>query len=433
MVNVECPYCGFTARSKGGLTQHIDKTPYCSAIQKESLSNGVVPGRKKPPPAAKRPLGFEPGSFAKFKPTEEPWSAPKTHKRKGDPLLHPPPKAAKTPQQMSHASKTVSSPLSPKELAFLEKQINAYTETDAELWAMMEQDTTRNFVPSPKSRVMDSKMPASASNNGGSDDDDFQMLDGDNDDNNILDDNSTGNNNPADVLAQGYQLNEHVLPGEEDFNNDGFLNIGVNTQMRQAFKDYCDKHMDKEFPALTEHEARGIRLLDIMKRKRCSLDTYDEMMLWHYRENGTLDEFEGLKDVIGHVSRDTLLTTLKKRYNMEAKFPVTKPTTLPYSLAEVKLVCHDAWGCFESLLSDPRLTDDDFLFFNNDPLSDPPENIPVISDLNTGRAFREAHKLYKKKPNQIPLPVTLYMDGANTGQMKNMPITAVKMSLGIFT
>ncbi|MCA1806427.1 MAG: hypothetical protein LC687_00975, partial [Actinobacteria bacterium] len=236
----------------------------------------------------------------------------------------------------------------------------------------------------------------------------------------------------ADPFAEGYPLNEHVLPGEEDFNNDGYLNIGVNTELRQSFKEYCENGADSR-PDLTEHQKRGIRLLDMMKRKRCALDTYDEIMLWHYRENGELDEFETLKDVTGHVSRDALISTLKKRYNMERKFPFTKKVTLPYSRAEVDLVCHDAWGCFESLLTDPRLTDDDFLFFDNDPFADPPENMAVIADLNTGRAFREAHKLYKKKPNQIPLPVVLYMDGANTGQMKNMPITALKMTLGIFT
>jgi hypothetical protein len=263
-----------------------------------------------------------------------------------------------------------------------------------------------------------SKMAASTANEDGSaDETEFPPLDNDSDED----------------LGEGYPLNEHVVPGEEDFNNDGFLNVSVNTEMRKSFMKYCDEVTDNHFPHLTDSQARGIRLLDMMKRKRTALDTYDEIMLWHYRENGQLDQYETLKDAPDYVGRDALLATLKKRYNMDGKFPIKKRTTLPYSKATVDLVCHDAWGCFESLLTDPRLTDDDFLFFNDDPFAGPPENIAVITDLHTGRAYREAYMQYKKKANQIILPVTLYLDGANTGSMKNMPITALKMSLGIFT
>lgn len=436
MATLTCPHCNFPARTKRGLTQHINKTPHCLDKQKASLGIRVAGNQKPPPPPAKRPLGFDEGNCARYKPRSGPWVALKAAKQADLPPC-PPQKAARTPTHSSPSKKSISRALSPKELAFIEKQINAYPDTDAELWKLIEQDVTRSpgvaGGASHESCVMDPKMPASSQNNDGIAEDDLSLLQEDDDNDNTLDDNSSSNENPADALAQGYPLNEHVLPGEEDFNNDGYLNVGVNTELRQAFRDYCDKADDNSFPELTEYQARGIRLLDMMKRKRTSLDTYDEIMLWHYRENGVLDEFESLKDVPGHVSRDSLLATLKNRYHMEGKFPTTKTVTLPYSQAKVDLVCHDAWGCFESLLTDPRLTDDDFLFFDNNPFADPPENLPVISDLNTGQAFREAHRLYKKKANHIPLPVTLYMDGANTGQMKNMPITAVKMSLGIFT
>ena len=105
------------------------------------------------------------------------------------------------------------------------------------------------------------------------------------------------------------------------------------------------------------------------------MDTYEELMLWFLRETGKLDQDERLADNshTGYISREKLLATLKKRYNMEKKFPFTKPLTLPGSKAKVELVCHDAWGAMESLLTDPRLTDHDFAFFNDDPFGEPPE------------------------------------------------------------
>lgn len=236
------------------------------------------------------------------------------------------------------------------------------------------------------------------------------------------------------INPQGIPLNEHVLPGEEDFNNDGFLNINVNTQMRNSFKAYCEQHDDLLFPVLTDPQARAVRLLEILRRKKTSLDTYDDVMLWHFRENGLLNEDDKLKQAGDkYVSRTKLLEDLAIRYNMASKYPYTKPTKLPHSGQTVDLVCFDAWGCIESLLTDPRLTDDDFWFFDENPFADPPEEWATITDLHSGMAYRDAHKLYKKKPNQIVLPICMYLDGANTGFMKNMPITALKMTLGIFT
>ena len=127
----------------------------------------------------------------------------------------------------------------------------AYPRTDKELWELMEQDVTRSPRHRPNSREMDSKMPASSPNNDASDNDNFQMLQDD--------DNSGSNENDADEAAQeGYPLNKDVLPGEEDFNNDGYLNVGVNTELRQAFREYCGMGANNLFPHLTEHEARGI-------------------------------------------------------------------------------------------------------------------------------------------------------------------------------
>ncbi|CAB9528701.1 unknown protein [Seminavis robusta] len=51
-----------------------------------------------------------------------------------------------------------------------------------------------------------------------------------------------------------------------------------------------------------------------------------------------------------------------------------------------------------------------------------------------GGGYREAVKTYKKGiKKRVVLPIVLYIDGADTGAMKSMPVTAVKMALGIHT
>ena len=57
-----------------------------------------------------------------------------------------------------------------------------------------------------------------------------------------------------------------------------------------------------------------------------------------------------------------------------------------------------------------------------------------IGDLHTAKPYFEAHKAFITEPTkQILLPFTLYIDGAVTGQFQNLPITALKIALGIHT
>ena len=71
---------------------------------------------------------------------------------------------------------------------------------------------------------------------------------------------------PEGINPNGIPLNEHVLPGEDDFNNDGFLNINCDTQMRDRFKRYCDEAQQNMLLDLTEQQARGVRLLNILRQ-----------------------------------------------------------------------------------------------------------------------------------------------------------------------
>ena len=91
-------------------------------------------------------------------------------------------------------------------------------------------------------------------------------------------------------------------------------------------------------------------------------------MEWHLKEQGTLQENETLGDSHGYEHRKALLAELSTRYNLDALNPVNKRVRLPSSKAVVTVPCRDAKDCIISLLTDPRIEDQDYLFFNGDPL-----------------------------------------------------------------
>jgi hypothetical protein len=110
------------------------------------------------------------------------------------------------------------------------------------------------------------------------------------------------------------------------------------------------------------------------------------------------------------VNRNTLLKKLKKRYNMARNTNIIYNVTLPNSCANAKIVTNSAKWCIQSLLTDPSIKDSDYLFHNDNPLSEPPGDLEYLSDINTGAAYLESYKKYVKIPGkQVLLPVIFYI------------------------
>jgi uncharacterized protein YbaA (DUF1428 family) len=73
------------------------------------------------------------------------------------------------------------------------------------------------------------------------------------------------------------------------------------------------------------------------------------------------------------------------------------------------------------------------LWFDDDPLAGPPDNLDYIADINTGRAYTETYQRLIKNPDkQILMGVQFYMDAAVMGQFANLPVTAVRCTFTIF-
>ena len=202
-----------------------------------------------------------------------------------------------------------------------------------------------------------------------------------------------------------------------------------NTQILEEFRSYCAQHSN-QFIGLTKQQKSCIKLMDVLRRK-APLSAYAEVMEWHLKETGVLREHESLGDAEMYQHRKTLMKSLQARYNLTAMMPKQKKVRLPSSKAVVTIPYRDAADCIVSLLTDPRFKDEDYLFFNDDPLAPPPEEVTYLADLNTGDAYLKSYEHMITKDNQVLLPVPLYIDGANTGQFTDLPVTALKMSLGI--
>ena len=210
--------------------------------------------------------------------------------------------------------------------------------------------------------------------------------------------------------------------------------IAPDCTIKSNFVEYVAR-ANAQFANLTKVEQNAIALLHRLRKTKASLDTYESVMEWHLRATGSISEVQSIAQSNDYVSRPKLFKMLRKRYNLpEEKFNHTTEITLPHSQAQVKIVWHDAQTVIQSLLTDPRIDDDHYLFFDNNPLSPPPDKLKYVQDLNTGRAYTETYEqLITDSTKQILLPVIFYIDGANTGQFVDLPITAVKISLGIFS
>ena len=207
---------------------------------------------------------------------------------------------------------------------------------------------------------------------------------------------------------------------------------GVDQSLRKNFEEYVKKQCRSL--GFTRDQVNAIRLLVTLRQGRASLMTYDSVMKWHLECSGDLHYSQSVRQSPAFITRDKLFKMLRERYSYDKLYHQETIITLPHSKARALIVWNDAKAAMTSLLTDPRITDDDYLFFEDNPLSSPPNQINYVEDLNTGRAYTKTYKKLIKKPGeQVLLPVLFYIDGASTGQFADLQITAVKFTLGIFS
>ena len=176
---------------------------------------------------------------------------------------------------------------------------------------------------------------------------------------------------------------------------------------------------------LSPERKAAIELMHLMNTKGGSLELYKEIFGWHMAHLKT--EFI--------VSSDNLHKYLIKRYNLADTMPIELRTRLPYSEATVDIVTHNCTAQTVDLITDPRIAEEDYLFFDGDPRNGPPEEWTTVGDINTGRAYRETYKKLIE-----PEPITpdgrikvlngyvLYLDACVTGHFGGLSMEILKFS-----
>ena len=206
-----------------------------------------------------------------------------------------------------------------------------------------------------------------------------------------------------------------------------------DTWIRDQFREYCTKAKAKHGP-FTKEEETTVRLLSLLKDKNAPMNAYEPTMLWHLHMSNQLYPHQQLGDYAGYIGRNAMLKRLLERYNYGMKQPKQKTVKLPVSGTIVKLTCHDAKATIQRLLTDPRIKAKDYLFWDGNPLSPPPETIEVIEDLNTGMAYLQTHaQLINPEGREQLMPVVIYFDGTAVSHFHDMEIIQVNIALGTMT
>ena len=209
--------------------------------------------------------------------------------------------------------------------------------------------------------------------------------------------------------------------------------VQMDTSMLEALNNYIALRRSSSVQ-LTQSQMSSIRLLLRLRNTKASLNTYDSVMTWHLEDTGKKRVDETLGQCKDFISRHKVYKALNSRYSFSQDCGYELHSVkLPHSNTSVDIVRYNAKAAIMSLLTDPRLCDDDYLFFDDNPLQPPPKDITEIRDLNTGEAYTETYKRLINDPSkEMLLPVVFYIDAASTGQFVQMPVTALKLTLGIF-
>ena len=242
---------------------------------------------------------------------------------------------------------------------------------------------------------------------------------------------SAGSKNDADedfpFGNDEFEEAEDPNPMDEDPDSD------YQPDLSSSFQAYCNEGVRGN---LTDAEVSGVRLMDALRRNRAPLKAYKDISEWKLKEQGLIMKHQVAFDAGNHyVSRETLLKRLLERYGLEHMYPKEMRVTLPSCKETVRIPYHEAEHCIERLLTDPRITDDHYKFFDGNPRAPPPETkADYIAEVMTGDAFYDTYnKLINHQAGEQLMGCIFYIDAAATGQFADLPVTILKMTLTCFT
>ena len=115
-------------------------------------------------------------------------------------------------------------------------------------------------------------------------------------------------------------------------------------------------------------EISAIKLLVGLHKTKAPLNTYESVMHWHLTTVGKIHERQRARQSSNFVAWEKLFGKLQKRYKYDKLYHQVTKITLPYSKAKAQIVWNDAKEVMTLLLTDPRITNDHYLFFKTTPM-----------------------------------------------------------------
>jgi hypothetical protein len=153
-----------------------------------------------------------------------------------------------------------------------------------------------------------------------------------------------------------------------------------------------------------------VDLLETLKRLRCPMIAYDELMKWAVRSCSRGHTFRD----IPISSRKTVVDKLCDRVDFEGLTPILKQLYLPYSNCYVDVVYFSAHAVFNSFLTCVDLNrDENYIFHDPDNPNVNPFARPfgsVLGDINTGKSYLKTYDSLIKKPEDMLLPCVFAID-----------------------
>ena len=161
-----------------------------------------------------------------------------------------------------------------------------------------------------------------------------------------------------DVILEDGAAAANINPEESDESED---EIQCDTSMRQSFQEYAKKQQHKL--ELLPKDRLAIDLLLRLRKTKAPLNTYESVMHWHFVANGNIRERQSVSNCPDYISKEKVFQRLRERYKYDKGYHQTTTITLPHSKAKAQIVWNDARELMISLLTDPRITDEDYSFF----------------------------------------------------------------------
>jgi len=401
MPKFPCVYCGKSCKSEPGLAKHQKQNSSC--IQKRMVAEKYAQACHDSKPSAKetKPLVARKGELGQ----DQSKLPPKTRMVLDNDTMQQVKKIARYKEEtMEH-------------LAQMELKNLRHPQKDSMAWLPYQRQFGREFT-----QMMDPNVGYSSEEDQGVPGEDM-MVD---------DDATVGTGEEGDALGDEEDASgsgDDAIAAAEETEEERLQRLSRRGQHANSFREYV-KYAKGNFLPLSDSEQRAVRILYKLVKKRAPLDTYRDVMAWYLRETGQLGYHESVGQSRHFISRKVLIKKLRNKYFMDHQYAKGVVITLPYSKSKVTVWTKSAHDAILSLLTDPRWTADDWLLDGDNPFAIPPDNLTDISDMNTGEAYHATYKKLITKPNQILVPLPLYIDGAVTGQFDKLSITGLKVCNG---